>query len=518
MILLGRKASLILVVCVGIFGSGCEGVPVTVGSGGTIAVGGAAPAGGSHGFGGSGGSDTGAGAESTGSSTSSPPTGGANSTGGSGGSSSPEDSRVLVPNWSVHKRLRSEQGNDFVLEEVLQGFAVAMAPQSRIRALDANMNTAGIWLPPATTYVSDFTRHASGEFSVVLIAENRSVSIARLAPNLTLLGLMQIHDPDIVNDPHALEFGATDLAGSGLTLDPVRVGATGETAVVAVVSSMYSAIAYRLVFDAGAWSAPARTLIEPPSALVPFLPIGGSFDTFGAIGVWARCSLDVDDAGDVYVVVWAGQHRIRDHVSAFSDGLSPLPSDPSAPPGDSDLLLTKMGADGTRRWSRVIGTPHEDEPYAIRAGAGFVAVVGRSRRFPGEDNTVWDALLSVVTSSGDWVGTRTMPFTASSIVLAVDALPSGGWLLGGSDGWSQNPEGLSIGGNGIKLLFTLNAVDATPSRYDLTPGPRHNEIRSVVADPTHLWYGGHEDGPVMHTGDTDPSQIHATGVLGTVSN
>ena len=153
MILLGRKASLILVVCVGIFGSGCEGVPVTVGSGGTIAVGGAAPAGGSHGFGGSGGSDTGAGAESTGSSTSSPPTGGANSTGGSGGSSSPEDSRVLVPNWSVHKRLRSEQGNDFVLEEVLQGFAVAMAPQSRIRALDANMNTAGIWLPPATTGV-----------------------------------------------------------------------------------------------------------------------------------------------------------------------------------------------------------------------------------------------------------------------------------------------------------------------------------------------------------------------------
>ena len=27
-----------------------------------------------------------------------------------------------------------------------------------------------------------------------------------------------------------------------------------------------------------------RTLIEPPAGLTPFLPIGGSFDTFGAIG------------------------------------------------------------------------------------------------------------------------------------------------------------------------------------------------------------------------------------------
>ena len=113
------------------------------------------------------------------------------------------------------------------------------------------------------------------------------MSIARLASDLTLLGLTQIHDPEIINDPHAREFGATDLVGSGLTLDPARVGATGETVVVAVVSSMYSIIAYRLVFDASDWSAPARTLIEPPSALVPFLPIGGSFDTFGAIGVWA---------------------------------------------------------------------------------------------------------------------------------------------------------------------------------------------------------------------------------------
>jgi len=488
--------------CVALGCGGCEGVPDEGGA-----------TGGSGGFGGS--SSGGAGALPAGGSTSTPPPmGGADSgAAGRGGDSGRDGEVVLVPNWSVRKRLRPTQGGDFVLEEVLQGFAVAMAPPTRIRALGPNMDTDGLWSAPPATYISDFTRHPSGEFSAVLVAEDKTVSIARLASDLTLLGLTQIHDPEIVNDPHAAEFGGNDLSGNGLALDPARVGAIGETTVVAVLSSMYSVIAYRLDFDAGAWSAPARTLLEPPSALVPFLPTGGSFDTFGAIGAWAVCPLDVDDEGNVYVVVWAGQHRIRDHVAVFNDGLTPLP-DPSNPAGDSDLLLTKMAADGTRVWSRVIGSEHEDEPYAIRARAGFVAVVGRSRRFPGFDNTVWDALLSVSTSSGDLAGTRTLAFNASSILLAGDVLPSGGWLLGGSDGWSQNPDGLSVLSFGAKLLLTLDAVDGTPLRYDLESGPRHNEIRAVVADSDKLWVGGHEDGPITHTGDSDPTQIHATGVLG----
>jgi len=76
---------------------------------------------------------------------------------------------------SSDNKLHSEQGTVFVLEEVLRGFAVATAPQSRIRALDANMNTAGVRLPPATTYISDVTRHPSGEFSAVLIGESECV-------------------------------------------------------------------------------------------------------------------------------------------------------------------------------------------------------------------------------------------------------------------------------------------------------------------------------------------------------
>jgi hypothetical protein len=493
---------------------GCSGLPSISpsDSGGSIASGGSDPNGnGSNGGTSSGGS----GVRATGGSAVTP-TGGADAGVLATGGASTGGGDVLIPNWSVRKRLRSSGGTDFVLEEVLQSFFVAAPAPTRIRILDANMDTDRVWSAPAESYISDFAQHPSGEFSAVLVGSDRTFSIARLASDLTPLEVEVIHDPAIVDDPHAADFGDNDLMSNGFAADSARVGAVGETAVAVAFSSMYSVIAYRLNFVAGSWSTPARTLVEPPSLLTPFLPTGGSFDTFGAIAAWFRCPLDVDEDGNVYVVVWAGQHRIRDHVAVFNDGLTPVP-DPGFPVGDSDLLLTKLGADGTRAWSRVVGSEFEDEPYSIRARAGLVSTVGRARRFSGFDNTAWDALLSVSTSSGDLVGTRRLPQNASSILLAVDGLPTGGWLLGGSDGWSENPDGLSILSFGTKLLLTLDTFDAAPQRHDLAPGPRHNEIRTVLADTQRLWFGGHEDGPIMHTGDGDFTQIHATGVLGSVA-
>jgi len=68
------------------------------------------------------------------------------------------------------------------------------------------------------------------------------------------------------------------------------------------------------------------------------------------------------------------------------------------------------------------------------------------------------------------------------------------------------------------LLLELQTADADPVRIPLQAGPRHNELRSVLASDAHRWFAGHEDGPIMHTGDGDLSQIHATGVLGFVDN
>jgi hypothetical protein len=222
----------------------------------------------------------------------------------------------------------------------------------------------------------------------------------------------------------------------------------------------------------------------------------------------------VDEDGNAYVAIWASPQRIRVHAGQFDDGLAPLFEAPGSQ--DSDVLVTRLDRDGARVWSRLVGTPHEDEPYALRAGAGTVAVVGRARRYRGFDNAAWDAFAAVLSSSGAPVGWRAMQLDGSAILLAVDLLPGGGWVVGGSEGWSQNPDGLSILSFGRKLLAVLPGIDESLVPIPLAQGPRHNEIRTVEGRSRRLLFGGHEDGPVMHTGDSDPSLITATGVLGDV--
>lgn len=421
----------------------------------------------------------------------------------------------LVQDWSVRKRLRSRANEDLLLEEQLTDLASAVPKPSRIVRLAPDAATLPSWSAPQGQYISDFCVHPSGAVSAVIAGEGGSVSLVRLDEHLALLATAVIHDPEIASDPHVPDAGVVDLVGNQLLLDPARIGSVGEDVVAAVFSSFNSLIAYRASFAAGAWSAPQRTLIEPPVSLNPNLPIGGSFDVFGAMTAWFRCSLDTDPDGNAYVAIWANQKRIREHVSLFHDGLTPLPGDPITPSlQDSDVLLTKLDPQGALVWSRVVGTAHEDEPYALRAHGGSVAVVGRARRLPGFDNTSWDTFIAVTTSDGADIQARTIAFDSLSVALAVDGLPNGGWVVAGSDGWTQNRDGLSILTFGAKLLFELPSIDAAPVRLPLPAGPRHNEIRTLLVSGQRVHFGGHEDGPITHTGDGDASQVHATGVLG----
>lgn len=390
--------------------------------------------------------------------------GGAGEQGSAGevGAAPTEVPLLLVPSESERKRVRAA-GHDIVLEEELVGFASTLPPKTRIRTLNDKLETGGQWSAPEHEYISDFCLHPSGELTVVLISDAHVFSLVRLAPELGELGRAELHDPAVATDPHAAETGETDLAGNGLALDPARVAAAGEGAFVVAVSTLDAVIGYRVSFAGAAWSAPQRTLIEPPAGLAPLLPIGGSYDTFGAMGAWFRAFVDFDADGDAFVATWADPARIRAHVGAFADGLVPLPGDPELPgAGDADILLTKLDPDGARVWTRVIGSEHEDEPYALRVHGDAVAVVGRSRRFPGFDNTAWDALVSVTSTAGDATNSVTLILDASSILLGVDARAGGGWLLAGSDGWTQNPDGLSILSDGSKLLLELPSLFGPP--------------------------------------------------------
>jgi hypothetical protein len=407
--------------------------------------------------------------------------------------------------------MRSASGTDVLLEEQLSSFAVAPGP-SRIRRL--HPAGAAVWNAPQGLSLEDAALHPSGAVSAVLVDGAFAVWIARLSPDLGLLALEQLVDPEIAGDP--IPAGVpppTSLVANLLPRDSVRAAADGEEAVVAVTTSLESVLLYRIAFSTH-WEAPRRTLVLPVSPHLPFLPIGGTFDTFGAMWSSFRPVLDVDGGGNAYVAFWADRRKLLVHNGFTGDDLQPISSERFS--RDSDLLLEKLDRTGVRLWARVIGSANEDEPYAIRATAGEVAVVGRSRRVPGDDNTFWDAFLSVSDADGGLRFSRTFQLEASSILLAVDRLPDGVWVVGGSEGWSQNPGGLSILSFGTKLLAEVPDAGADPIRIALPAGPRHNEVRTLLAGPEVVWYGGHEDGPIMHTGDGDLTQIHATGVLGFV--
>lgn len=101
------------------------------------------------------------------------------------------------------------------------------------------------------------------------------------------------------------------------------------------------------------------------------------------------------------------------HAQRFGDGLMPLPTDPGE--HDSDVTITKLDRNGTRLWSRVIGTRYEDEPYAIAAGADEVVVAGRSRRNPGR-----------TTASGTHGSPRSTVAAQSSPAAACHSSPAAG--------------------------------------------------------------------------------------------
>jgi hypothetical protein len=404
-----------------------------------------------------------------------------------------------------------------ILEETLGALDEVAPGPRRVRSIDRVTFAERVWEPGPSLRIADVALHPSGALSLALVDEDHRIAVVRLDADLVPLAEAPLVDAQAATDPMQIlgEPDITDLRANYFTADAVRVAPSGEELVVAVLTWRESVVAYRLRVVDGAWTQAWRALVEPALVVTPFLPIGGSFDTFGAIVAWFRPSLATDGRGNAYVAIWAGQKRIPAHAMVFGDGVEPLPHVSFL--RDSDVLLTKVDPSGTRLWTRVIGTSNEDEPYALAAADDEAVVVGRSRRNPGEDNSQWDPWLAAVDGSGALIASRTLPFDASGIFLGVAVDGAGAIVAGGSDGWQQNPEGLSIFTYGAKLLVALPRADGEPTRIPLPAGPRHNEVNSVISTPDTVWYAGHEDGPLTHSGDGDRAEIHATGVVGTVT-
>ena len=277
--------------------------------------------------------------------------------------------------------------------------------------------------------------------TAVLIDAGFAVWLARLSPTLVLLDLQQLHDPDIVHDPFPDGGGVsppTEVTANALPRDSVRTAPDGEEAVVVVMTPLDSVLLYRLAFSTH-WESPRRTLVLPVTPHLPFLPIGGTFDTFGAMWSSFRALVDVDDNGNAYVAFWANPRVIQSHSAFAGDDLHKVSTNPFSQ--DSDVLLEKLDRAGRMLWARLVGTENEDEPYAVRAAHGEVAVVGRARRVPGDDNTFWDAFLSVSAADGTLRGTDGVPARGLEHLSRRRRNPRR-WLAGrGKRGLVTKPEG-----------------------------------------------------------------------------
>jgi hypothetical protein len=419
-------------------------------------------------------------------------------------------SPTRVPGRSI-ARLTVTPARVVLLEETLTGFDQVTPGPRTVRAIDRRSAMELDWQPDASVRIADAVVHPSGAVSVAIVDAQNRISIIGLGADLVPRTTLLLVDAQVALDPPADPTGQPDLQANGATGESVRIGALGDDVVVAAFTSRNSVVAYRLHLGDAGFQLIWRSLVEPPVGLTPFIPIGGSFDTFTAIVAWFRPYLATDADGNSYLALWTNPRRIAAHTQAFGDSLMPLPTDPGG--HDSDVTITKLDRNGTRMWSRVVGTRFEDEPYALAASANEVVVAGRSRRNPGFDNSQWDPWLAALDGGGALLASRTMPFDASGIVLAVDVDGTGAITAGGSDGWTQNPDGLSILNFGAKLLFTMPSATGAPTRVAVPAGPRHNEIRSVAIGPEGAWYAGHEDGPLTHSGDGDQSQIRSTGVV-----
>src|SRR5262249_49131240 len=209
-------------------------------------------------------------------------------------------------------RVRVSPTRTVVLEEMLGALDEVDPGPRRVRSIDRATFAERTWAPAPASRIADIALHPSGELSVAVVDDSHRISVVRLDADLAPVAETPLVDAQAGRDPLQIpgEPEDAELLAHFFTANAVRVAPAGEELVVAVLTVRESVIAYRLRLVDGAWTTAWRALVEPAQILTPFLPIGGSFDTFGAIVAWFRPSLATDCNGDAYIAVCAGQKRI----------------------------------------------------------------------------------------------------------------------------------------------------------------------------------------------------------------
>lgn len=438
----------------------------------------------------------------------------------------PTDAAVLADGGSPPRMLRIADravvglvGRDATstwwLEERLAGQPVyvgehELGPRAIVRFAEERLV---VWAPADDERLVDATLHASGDWSAVGVDATFHVFLARgdargLRTRLTL------DDPAIATDPWAAgSTPVTELRVASLTESGLSVAADGEDVVVGVPTRESALLLYRWSYADGAFTRGPRTLVSPSIGVSPIMGIGGSYDDFDSYVGPYLLHLGVDPAsGRAFVASYTDQRRIGRHDAAHGTHLSLLRDVLYPRENTSDVLVVGVDRDGALAFSTVVGTVDvEDELQGLAVGPTRVAVFGRSRRELGRDNTELHAMVAELTLDGTPLGTTTIDLEASALVEAA-AYDGETLYVGGSAGWTQNPSGRSLFTPGTAFLARLEGEGArVVTRLDarLVPTAAASELRALAIDEGRVLAGGHERGPLTHTGDGDRSLIRS---------
>lgn len=374
-----------------------------------------------------------------------------------------------------------------------------------------------LYAPATEERLTAAVRHPSGDWSATVVAADRTIWLVRGSAAGDVRARIQLDDPELPGDRKAWDGASppTQLLVALLTEDSVRIAAFGEQVVVSLTSYWSSVLSYRWSFQDGAWVRGPRTLLSPAAAISVYIPDTASYDIFDVMSNSWSGPLCTDAQGRAFLATWMMRTRLSGHNAAMGTALSLLRSGTPTTDIPTDVMLTRVDPDGRRAFQIIVGTPDlEDEAYGIACGGDRVAVVGRYRRDPGRDNTELHLFAAAVTSDGQLLDALSFDAEGLGIAQSAAVAPDGAVLIGGTEGFTQNPVGYSVGSNGHPFLLRwLPGSGSAPTRLGVPLTSSHAELRALSLRDGFLFTGGIENGPLTHTYDGDRTLLRGDGWL-----
>jgi len=379
-------------------------------------------------------------------------------------------------------------------------------PDQSLALFDATGNPIGRYAPPQGFALIDFAQHPSGAVTAAL-ATATTVRIVRLDRTGAALDELALADPQAATDPFFDEGGVHDDNSllPVLTRDAVRVAAIGEDLAVALRTGRNATVAYRFNHaQPGGYARAWRTLVEPGFSMFGIGITSGTFDTFDGLVNHLQLRLDADGAGNVVVAVPSREQSaplFAAHARFFGGAIQAV----------NGAVVTRLAPDGSRAGSAVVDTVQLSELHALRITADGAAVAGRVFTARRADGGGWDAYAASIPRTTGAATYRVIDVDLGEILFDIAPLPQGRFLVAGSAGYTQNPDGASVSEQASPLLAVLESDGTLRSRIAFAAGPRQNQLRSLAQLGGRWIVGGMANGPGTHSGDGNRAAIVADG-------